>query len=67
MRVTFYKVWSDLWGHKVRTLQVVMIIALGVFSVGVVIGGRNLSAAAVNNDWRQSNPPAMKINVKPPL
>ena len=67
MSVTFYKVWSDLWGHKVRTLQVVMIIALGVFSVGVVIGGRNLSAAAVNNDWRHSNPPTMKISVTPSM
>lgn len=67
MRVAFYKVWSDLWGHKLRTLQVVMIIAIGVFSVGVVIGGRNLSAAAVNNDWRQSNPPTMKISVTPTM
>ncbi|MBP2643625.1 MAG: hypothetical protein H6Q67_1512 [Firmicutes bacterium] len=30
------KVWSDLWGNKVRTLLVVLSISVGVFAVGMV-------------------------------
>lgn len=67
MNVIYYKIWADLWGNKLRTLQVVLIIALGAFGAGLVIGGRNLTSVALNADWQAGDPPNMKINVNPPM
>jgi putative ABC transport system permease protein len=67
MNVIYYKILADLWGNKTRTLQVVLIIALGAFGAGLVIGGRNLTSAALNADWRAGDPPNMKIKVNPPM
>ncbi len=38
MSVIWYKVWSDLWDNKVRTLLAVLSIAAGVFSIGTIFG-----------------------------
>lgn len=38
MSVIWVKVWSDLWQNKLRTLLVVISIAVGVFAVGVTFG-----------------------------
>jgi putative ABC transport system permease protein len=38
MSVIWYKVWSDLWDNKVRTLLVVLSIAAGVFAIGATFG-----------------------------
>jgi ABC-type lipoprotein release transport system permease subunit len=38
MSVIYHKIWSDLWQHKARTLQVVLIIAMGAMAVGMIIG-----------------------------
>ncbi len=45
MGVLFYKIWHDLWGNKSRTLQVVLIIAMGAFAIGMIVGTRNLVIA----------------------
>jgi putative ABC transport system permease protein len=67
MNVIYYKILADLWGHKSRTLQVVLIIALGAFGAGLVIGARNLTSAALNADWLAGDPPNMKISVNPAM
>jgi hypothetical protein len=41
------KVWFELWQDKTRTIQVMLVIALGAIGVGLVIGGRNLVAGVV--------------------
>lgn len=38
MGVIWSKIWSDLWGHKVRTLLAVLSIASGVFALGAIFG-----------------------------
>ncbi len=38
MSVIWYKLWSDLWDNKVRTLLAVLSIAAGVFAIGAIIG-----------------------------
>ena len=38
MGVIWYKVWSDLWDNKARTLLAVLSIAAGVFAVGAIFG-----------------------------
>ncbi|MBN1149162.1 MAG: hypothetical protein JXA78_18020, partial [Anaerolineales bacterium] len=61
------KTWHDLWSSKARTIQVVMVIALGAFGIGLVIGGRNLIAGTIAQQWQQANPPNIKLGVNPPL
>ncbi len=38
MSVIWYKIWSDLWDNKVRTLLVVLSISAGVFAIGAIFG-----------------------------
>ena len=47
MTTLYTKVWHDLWSNKARTIQVVMVIALGAIGIGLVIGGRNLIAGTI--------------------
>jgi putative ABC transport system permease protein len=61
------KVWYELWSNKSRTLQVVMVIALGAIGIGLVIGGRNLIAGTISDQWKQAQPPNIKLGVNPPL
>jgi putative ABC transport system permease protein len=61
------KVWFELWSNKARTLQVVMVIALGAIGIGLVIGGRNLIAGTIADQWRNAQPPHIKLGVNPPL
>lgn len=67
MNVIYYKIWADLWGNKSRTLQVALIIALGAFGVGLVLGGRNLAGEAANAAWRAGDPPGYKISLNPAI
>ncbi len=61
------KVWFDLWRDKSRTAQVVTVIALGAIGVGLVIGGRNLTATSVASGWQAAQPPHIKLSVNPSL
>jgi putative ABC transport system permease protein len=61
------KVWFDLWQDKTRTLQVVLVIALGAIAIGLVIGGRNVIANTVLSGWQAAEPPHIKLAVTPPL
>jgi putative ABC transport system permease protein len=61
------KVWYELWSNKLRTFQVVMVIALGAIGIGLVIGGRNLIAGTISDQWQQAQPPNIKLGVNPPL
>jgi len=38
MSVIWYKIWYDLWHNKLRTILVVLSIAMGVFAVGTTFG-----------------------------
>ncbi len=67
MSSLFTKVWHDLWSNKARTIQVVLVIALGAFGIGLVIGGRNLIAGSIADQWKQAEPPNIKLGVTPPL
>jgi putative ABC transport system permease protein len=61
------KVWYELWSNKSRTFQVMMVIALGAIGIGLVIGGRNLIAGTISEQWQQAQPPSIKLGVNPPL
>lgn len=56
MGVIRYKIWHDLWANKARTLQVVLIIGMGAFAIGMIIGTRNLVIGGMEQIWRASSP-----------
>ncbi len=67
MTTLLRKTWFDLWQDKARTLQVVLVIALGAIGIGLVIGGRNLIADSVLTGWQSAEPAHIKLSVNPPL
>lgn len=67
MGAQYQKIWADLWGNKGRTLQVVLIVALGAFGIGLVVGGRNLIVAAFNDDWQKVEAPTINLTVNPAM
>ncbi len=67
MNVIYHKIWYDLWRNKARTLQVTLIIAMGAFAIGLVIGARNLTASALSEEWQAANSPMIQLSVDPPM
>lgn len=67
MNGIYQKVWSDLWGNKTRTVQVALVVAMGAFGLGLVVGARNLILDAVNSDYRRTAPPTIGLIVNPPM
>ncbi len=61
------KVWFDLWGNKSRTLQVVLVIALGSIAIGLVVGGRNVIDAAITESYSAAEPYHIQLRVTPDL
>ncbi len=67
MNVLYYKIWRDLWDNKARTVQVVLIIAMGAMAMGTIVGARNLTIENINAVWKHSAPPMMMLGVNPPI
>ncbi len=65
MGVIRHKIWYDLWANPGRTLRVVIIIAIGAFAVGTVLGAKEFILKDVNRAWTASNPATIGLNVKP--
>ncbi|RRR69295.1 MAG: FtsX-like permease family protein [Candidatus Viridilinea halotolerans] len=55
------KVIGDLVSNKTRTLLVVLSIAIGVFAIGMVSGGRAILMRDLNGDWNAVNPGSASI------
>lgn len=49
------EIWNDLWNNKARTLQVVLIIAMGAFAIGATIGGSDIMREVLSEDWQASS------------
>ena len=65
MGVLWDKVWRDLWENKGRTIQVVLIIAVGTFAIGMIIGTRQFMISGMQWSWRQSSPPTVYLWTDP--
>ena len=65
MGVLWDKVWRDLWENKGRTIQVVLIIAVGTFAIGMIIGTRQFMITGMQMSWRLSSPPAIYLWTDP--
>ncbi|MDR3687062.1 MAG: ABC transporter permease [Coriobacteriia bacterium] len=55
------KVGRDLTSHKMRTLLVVLSIAVGIFAVGVVMGGRGVLTREFDTDYLSSAAPSAQF------
>ncbi len=67
LNVIYHKIWRDLWNHKIRTLQVVLIIAMGTFAIGFILGTRNLTMNTINSSWQEASPPMFMMWARPGL
>jgi putative ABC transport system permease protein len=65
MGVIRYKIWSDLWENKGRTLQVVLIIAMGAAAIGMIITTRNLLIPGMEEIWRSASPAMITLWADP--
>ncbi len=65
MGVIRYKIWSDLWNNKGRTLQVVLIIAMGAFAIGMIIGASSIVRTTLSQEWRASSPAIFNLWADP--
>ncbi len=50
MGVIRNKIWNDLWTNKGRTMQVVLIIAVGAAANGIILGTMNLVIPAMQSN-----------------
>ena len=57
----WHKVIRDLTTHKLRTLLVVLSIAVGIFAIGVVMGGRGVLTREFDTDYLSSAAPSAEF------
>ncbi len=67
MGVLKFKILRDLWGHKSRTLQVVLIIGVGAAALGMILTTRALVVPGMAEMWRETNPAMINLFVYPAL
>ncbi len=67
MGVIRYKIWQDLWSNKTRTVQVVLIIAVGAFAIGMIISTRNSVIQVMQQSWIESSPAMIGMWNWPPI
>ncbi len=56
MKMSFRKVWRDLWRNKGRTFMVIMSISVGVMAVGMVVSANTLVLGQMARSHIESNP-----------
>ena len=55
------KVLRDLWGNKLRTVLVVLSIAVGVFAVGMIAGAGETAMTALDASWNSTDPASLTL------
>lgn len=58
----WHKVFRDLTSHRIRTLLVVLSIAVGIFAVAVVMGGRQVLLREFDVDFAASVPASAELD-----
>ena len=57
----WHKVIRDLTSHRLRTVLVVLSIAVGIFAIGVVMGGRGVLTREFDTDYLSSSAPSAEF------
>lgn len=65
MGVIWYKIRSDIWNNKGRTAQVVLIIAMGAFAIGMIITASEVVSARLGQIWGASSPAMINLWADP--
>jgi putative ABC transport system permease protein len=65
VRPRWKKVYRDLLAHKVRTILVVLSIAVGIFAVAVMMGGRAVLIRSLDTGFPATRPPSVTFNTTP--
>lgn len=58
----WHKVARDLTSHRIRTALVVLSIAVGIFAIAVVMGGRSILLREFDVDFESSVPPSAEFD-----
>lgn len=61
MDVIWYKIWSDLWNNKTRTLLAMLSIASGVFATGMMFGMSDLLVTNLDKSHQEVLPPHLNV------
>ena len=67
MGVIKHKIWSDIWHNKGRTAQVVLIIAIGAFAIGMIITTSEVVSQRISEVWRSAAPAMINLWADPPI
>jgi putative ABC transport system permease protein len=62
MRPRWKKVIADLWDNKLRTILVVLSIAVGVFAVGMIAGAYVIISQDLGSSYAANNPANIKYH-----
>jgi putative ABC transport system permease protein len=62
-RLRWRKVLGDLWSYKIRTIVVVLSIAVGVFAVGMIAGTQVILTRDMQASYLAIDPPAAILGV----
>jgi putative ABC transport system permease protein len=65
MGVIWHKIWSDIWLNKGRTMQVVSIIAMGAFAIGMIITASEIVRVRLAGVWEASTPAMINLWADP--
>ena len=65
IRPRWKKVYRDLLAHKARTILVVLSIAVGIFAVAVMMGGREVLIRSLDVGFPATKPPAVTYSTTP--
>jgi len=58
----WYKVLSDLWGNKIRSILVIASIAIGLFAVGMIVSMAIIITDDMKNGYSSVNPANIEID-----
>ncbi len=56
LRARWYKVLHDLLGSKIRTVLIVLSMAVGLFAVGIILSARDILSAGLASSFAAINP-----------
>src|SRR4030065_387575 len=51
-----YKVLSDLWGKKTRSILIILSITVGLFAVGMILSSQSILSVEVKKSYARINP-----------
>ena len=67
MGVIKHKIWNDIWHNKGRTAQVVLIIAMGAFAIGMIITTSEVVRVRLAEVWQAAAPAMINLSADPPI